>query len=635
MKKALSLILALLMMVVAIPITAVGVYAETTIPADAVEIGTKDQLLNMTWEEGKYYVLTDNIDLGGEVCTSAKIVLNNATLDGNGFSITGFSITGANGFISIAGTNATIKNVTFGKRGGEISLTSVGAWTAYAVLITQITPDQSCNMSDITLYANVNVTTDVAGCGGGFVGLCQGDIVMNNCVVYGTLYAKNNTKKPSITGFAAFVGCVGNEGVGDATGVFTNCYNYADVTAGARVGGFIGWDRLCFVEMSNCVNYGKIEANGTTEHNAGGMIGYVQNGINFSIENCANYGHVKATNNAGAMIGQGTFADNITISACANYGAVEGKGNVGVVIGYMQGKAEKTATISDILNVGSVTCTSGNRAALVIGSGQLGNTVINRAVNLGDISGKNTGGSIFGVWKNSEIAVYDSISANEGNNLYAVGFADNTTDTPATLTVSADKPNYYAVFTPAGNCDNGAIKLDSLEAVLEKLNNPTYTNVWGEFKASEVDDNGKATAIVLAIPILRGVQMGTNYVSDSGEALTSARFVGTIGNTLRYKELGYTITCNGKTLSKSTKYVYNTISASDNGGQQIEYTAAELGGKYAFALTLTDIPTKGTVALVVNAYAIDTNGTRYDDVKYSVIFTDGALVSMTLVDANA
>ena len=60
--------------------------------------------------------------------------------------------------------------------------------------------------------------------------------------------------------------------------------------------------------------------------------------------------------------------------------------------------------------------------------------------------------------------------------------------------------------------------------------------------------------------------------------------------------------------------------------------ATSLGGKYVFALILTDVPASGTVTIEVTPYATDektvTNPATYLGNGYALTYTDGVLTSI-------
>ena len=142
--------------------------------------------------------------------------------------------------------------------------------------------------------------------------------------------------------------------------------------------------------------------------------------------------------------------------------------------------------------------------------------------------------------------------------------------------------------------------------------------------------------------LYRGVQ--ESAVSDGMQAV---RFVGAV-DSLEYSSVGFDISCeysaveyadandtvgtvvNGAKEKKefSVTEVYRVLTAYGEHGIEESIEAKELGGKYAFAVTIYDIPATGTVTFTVNAYSYSQDGVKTPDANSFVItYTNGAYVS--------
>ena len=657
MKKALSLILAWIMTVGIIPTAAIGVFAEETpveqsstassaLPADAVQIGTAAELLAITGtESGKYYVLTADIDLGTTTDDTyavttyniAPITLNGSTLDGNGHSITGYALSNANnknlGLIEVSGTS-TIKNVIFGADNAKVTMTISDNWNNFSTVVSSVASGVSLTMQNVTAYVNITSggtsTADITI--GALIGDVAGTAHLTNCVTYGTI-----TETPASldnNGTRGVGGLVGGLS-GGGTLTFTACKNNVNIssTKGERIGGLIGIVKQPGVTITNCTNNGNISG----VAGVGGFVGFVENaGAALTISHVTNNGSVTSTvtsgnGGAGGVIGLVTGASSINITKFVNTGSVTAERYAGAVIGHCGGTSA-SVMVDGAMNIGTVTA-KGAKAAVITGYAGVKSISVNGAINMGTISSAWNAVGTFGFSSaNTATTVTNCVQAGtfkNADNYYGIWLRENATSN------DYGTSNAYLTGKTSDTYNNGATSLADPDAVLTLLNTDVYQSVWGTFKASDVDTNGKATGVVQATPVLYGAQMGGTYVNEEdGKTYTSVRFVGTIKNTLRYSELGLSVTVGEVTIPKISKYVYTTVTATGNGGEQLEYTAESLGGSYIFAHTITDIPTEGELTMTVKPYAIDTDGTEYNDgIAYTVTFSNGVLVSATPVQA--
>ena len=122
--------------------------------------------------------------------------------------------------------------------------------------------------------------------------------------------------------------------ISSGSGTITNCVNFADVTGGTYVGGIIGANIVnvneTIVEVSNCINLGKINSNAESGY-VGGIVGYseTQTHENCEISNCINLGEIASNNSIDSGIAYSFIAaDNSTKAAtvfnCINVGTMKG-----------------------------------------------------------------------------------------------------------------------------------------------------------------------------------------------------------------------------------------------------------------------------------------------------------------------
>ena len=430
-------------------------------------------------------------------------------------------------------------------------------------------------------------------------------------------------------GASVFIGWNGLK-LNDVT--VTNCSNRGNITAKNRAGGFAGGE-LGSLTVTNYKNYASITGNGGNA--AGSLGGDITVYGEIKISDSANYGTVNVpagTYAAGGFFGKLTAKTSVTVTNCANYGNVTSKGeNAGGFAG-SNNVAAGTMTINGFLNTGAISGTAKRGGAITGNHGGSAAYVIKNAVNLGATSSAWNTGAFGWIDAAGSVTVDGCVNAGTvGKNIAAiVGIKEGITTSLGETAANA----YLASTLPSGQATNNATALADIDAVISFLNKKdadtdTYANPFAPYKATAVDANEKAVGIVTADPVLSGYQMGKPSVNTDGDEVVSIRFIGTIGNTLRYKEIGIAITINGKTIEKNSRYVYNKLTATGMGGEQLEYDAKSLGGTYAFALTLTDIPTEGDIVMTVQPYAIDTDGTEYrNTTAYTFTVSNGTVTSV-------
>ena len=280
---------------------------------------------------GKYFKLTQSIDLDGydfyigDYPGWSTRKGFHGILDGNHCTIRGLDSSK-----SLFGTIETgsLKNLSvYGQVNG---LTTIGGIVGYAAY--------GATLENLTNYATVNGENTL----GGVVGNAenQGSTVIN-CVNYG-----NVTGSSWIIGGVAgsggdtIVNCVNfgnvtstaNDVVGGiagstkASGSITNCYNYGTINARGKTGGIVGQS---IKPVKDCVNYGDV--NGVWA--LGGIVGYVKEGT-VSVINCINNGNVigSSTGNGG-ILGLSEAASKVTVENCVNNGSVGATWGAGGIVG--------------------------------------------------------------------------------------------------------------------------------------------------------------------------------------------------------------------------------------------------------------------------------------------------------------
>lgn len=111
---------------------------------------------------------------------------------------------------------------------------------------------------------------------------------------------------------------------------------------------------------------------------------------------------------------------------------------------------------------------------------------------------------------------------------------------------------------------------------------------------------GAAQAETTCDAVLKGFQ---NQVNGTG-----VRLVAEISHIENYREIGFELTRDETTVTRSVTSVFSTLIAADDSGDTYEALTAE-DGKYLYALAISDIP-EDAVLLTVSPYTVDTEGNK-------------------------
>lgn len=175
---------------------------------------------------------------------------------------------------------------------------------------------------------------------------------------------------------------------------FHNSTNSGAISGTSSIGGLIGKAlNNSPVTITRSVNTGNISAFGA---DSGGFIGRAE-GARLAIDNSENAGQVTGTSNTGGFAGN-LFGSPLHIEGSTNTGPVAGTTNVGGLVG----KASGHATISRVVNSGTVTSTTGYAGGFI---GYTDRTVETpQSWNQGTVSGNNYIGGFIGFFFNDPLA---------------------------------------------------------------------------------------------------------------------------------------------------------------------------------------------------------------------------------------
>ena len=290
MKKVLSVVMAVMLMLSIVPVTSFA--AETAVPEGYTGVYTIEDLYCIRYALDKNYILMDDIDLteataeGGDWdngCGWTPIGEDYGTrftglFDGNSHTINGLQIRGKKtGYAGLFGyVDGSIKNL---------------------------------------IMTDVNIEVENT-CVGSIAGFLNGTI--ENVKTNGTIIAEQN--------FAG--GVIGYL----RSGTIKRCANYVNVSGANSAGGIVASsDRPC--EIIECYNCGKVSSN----NNAGGILGISDPNTYYNyttkVINCYNAGNI-SSNNQGGIVGRDAGDESLLIANCVNIGNIEGESDLkGAIIG--------------------------------------------------------------------------------------------------------------------------------------------------------------------------------------------------------------------------------------------------------------------------------------------------------------
>ena len=394
MQTRTTLILTLTIIITLAAGSAFGTYSGGTgDPCTPYQIATKADLLALaanTGDYGAYFVLTADIDMQGQVFTTAIIAASNpnpsgnfegtaftGTFDGNGHKVTHFTISDGSGdyyynYLGLFGY------IDYGGSVKKLGLENFAISGNYSFYIGGLV---GCNYYGS--ISNCYSTGTVSGYGnvGGLVGINAGTI--SNCYSTG-----------SVSGSSTVGGLVGeNDYYGDGSGIISNCYSTGAVSGSSNsqgVGGLVGYSvgsvSNCYSTgtvtggsgssylgglvgeneyyygydsgiISNCYSTGAVSGSSGSQ-DVGGLVGYSAG----NVSNCYSMSTVTGgigSSTVGGLVGENEYYGNDSgiISNCYSTGAVSGSSNsqdVGGLVGYSAG------SVSNCYSTGTVTGGSGS-----------------------------------------------------------------------------------------------------------------------------------------------------------------------------------------------------------------------------------------------------------------------------------
>ncbi len=402
MKKLLSVILSILLIVSALPLYSfTAIAAENTTEFWGGE-GTQEKpylisnvkhFNNIRKYPKAHFKLIWDIDIPEEAYEEDGELYNNGTgwqpietfsgvLDGNNYSVSGLKIaTKSDRAALVKNNNGTICNLTLSNGSISVSYNGNVYIGAFAIYNNKII-DNCINEINITYSGGKAKIGGIAA----ISDTKQSQIL--NCYNYGSI-----TSNDAAYGSSAYVGGI----VGSATNsTVKNCHNesninnYADLQSYLYTGGIVGYGDNINIEL--CSNSKKVTTNLAVDNSSApdsrlhsaGIVGYATTA---SIDQCYNTGDVlsSGTGNGGKYAYAGGILafseDGSIVSNCYNSGNIESLGVdddyqspwgfacTGGIVGANNGtKNTSSGRISTSYNCGSIDCYGSGRPASISGS---------------------------------------------------------------------------------------------------------------------------------------------------------------------------------------------------------------------------------------------------------------------------
>lgn len=280
----------------------------------------------------------------------------------------------------------------------------------------------ACNINDCQNYGPINLNVGeeqttrpaVAGIAGYVSKAVTGCSNYGKISVTGNKFGKAGESATSAGGelwpvFGGCFGCVGNVNSG-GTADISDCNNYGDVvvvnpngTCRFGVAGVVG--EPCG-NVTNCHNYGKVDATGGSQVYLGGVVGFHFLAKNKTMSNCSNEGNIilrggtywgdvdagatadisgAAYQYVGGLVGNYESSSGFTMQSCVNRGEVKSICRLPIRMGGLCGTLR--GTVTECINYGNVVNENGYGEGVDAKSGL---TKINSAAGIAGLGGGNT-----------------------------------------------------------------------------------------------------------------------------------------------------------------------------------------------------------------------------------------------------
>ena len=318
-QRFISFVLVVIMIIGIVPLSAINITADDSIPNNAIHIKTAEQLASIGENSsGKYYVLDNDINLVDEWIPIDGF---SGTFDGQGYSINNLYVLESSNrqYAGLFGRINTSEEVNIKNVGVNIGAKGISAFSSsFDISAGGLIASCSNNIIIENCYVTGNISSSIRYFP--HIGGLIGSYFDGKLTIKGSYSAINISAISDIGTGTTFVGGLighcSNSYYSDETIVIENCYATGDISAQSlhynHVGGLIGYFSVKMA-MKNCYFTGNISSSVTSSNGscsiAGGLIGEINNNMKTTlIENCYTSGNISAFSNsnayAGGMIGR-------------------------------------------------------------------------------------------------------------------------------------------------------------------------------------------------------------------------------------------------------------------------------------------------------------------------------------------
>lgn len=468
MKKIVSLVIVITMMLCMFPVSSMTASATTTdfqqvdltgkADYDRVTVGditysvicSDDAFYNIKNAKGSAYILANDIDLDNASFNRPVFFDESAftgILNGNGYSVYNFSVNYTAGYGSTGmlfqslGANAIVENLTIGTAAAPVSYTLTGSNVTSAGVLagvtkTDMTNDNTVTVSNVDIYCNISFA-----------------------------YAK--AEGVNIGGFIGRTHTAGNVDIIDSS--FTGSISVADAAAvsgyNTRAGGFVGFCQSGgTLDIEDSVNNAAIDItkreslSSSNYSYAGGFVGRFEGNCNFT--NCINNGNIISDKASGGIAASGI--NDAIFTSCVNTGNVTSDLHSGGILGmaYFGNTSTKVFEFDSCVNHGDVSAVSATdstrktRAGGILGVTNSGIYKIDGCGNTGNISASGVSNDTLcasGIVGNMGW-ITDATNSSYVTNCYSTGTIAST------LTNDSRTYKTYAIFSGTTNSSSEKVK---------------------------------------------------------------------------------------------------------------------------------------------------------------------------------
>ncbi len=252
---------------------------------------------------------------------------------------------------------------------------------------------------------------------------------------------------------------------------FDNITNYVNVTVTSNnygAAGILGFLRYRAATFKNCVNYGEMTSNGSSDNCAGGILANARDTASITIlfDRCYNYGKITSSGFTGGIIGR-NYNSTLTISAtnCGNFGEISCNGAFSTSPRSVGGISGGPANVSNSFNAGKINSTM--LAGGILGTALNTALIVENCFNIGNITTTDSTGTywasgIVGSYSGTNVTVENSYNAGALSGAQTRQIVDTKTVAQDTLCVG----NYYVSDTDLEQAVGTNITFDALATAL-------------------------------------------------------------------------------------------------------------------------------------------------------------------------